>query len=135
MDILHVNGIRAYGYTGYFVEEQQLGQWFEVDLSFWLDLVPAGRSDELTDTLDYSTVAPLVQNLVKTSKFKTIERLAEAIATAILDTKKIDRVKVCLTKCQPPIPDFSGEIRLEIVREKNSRRTPDADSASTARGS
>ena len=120
MDVLHVKGIRAYGYTGYLVEEQQLGQWFEVDLSFWLDLARAGRSDELSDTLDYSTVATLVQDLVATSKFKTIECLAEAIATAILDTKKIDRVKVYLTKCQPPIPNFSGHVQLEIVRERTS---------------
>ena len=118
MDILHVNGIRAYGYTGYFVEEQTLGQWFEVDLTFWLDLAVAGQSDELTDTLDYSTVVTLVQDLVETSKFKMIERLAEAIATAILDLNKVTQVKVCLTKCQPPIPDFSGQITLEIVRSR-----------------
>lgn len=118
MDVLQVNGIRAYGYTGYFLEEQTLGQWFEVDLTFWLDLAMAGQSDELADTLDYSTIVTMVQDLITTSKFKMIERLADAIATAILQLNQVDQVKVCLTKCHPPIPNFSGEIKLEIVRSR-----------------
>jgi len=120
MDILHVNGIRGYGYTGFFEEEQALGQWFEVDLTFWLDLSVAGESDDLNDTLDYSKVAILVQDLIKSSKFKMIERLADAIASAVLDLSSVEQVKVCLTKCQPPIPDFSGEIKLEIVRSRST---------------
>ena len=120
MDVLQVKGIRAYGYTGYFVEEQKLGQWFEVDLTFWLDLATAGQSDQLEDTLDYSIVVKLVQDIVQTAKFQMIERLAETISTAILDLNKVEQVKVCLTKCQPPIPDFSGEIKLEIVRSRST---------------
>jgi dihydroneopterin aldolase len=47
-----------------------------------------------------------------------IERLAEAIAAGILETGKTNQVKVNLTKCQPPIPDFDGEITLEIIRSR-----------------
>ncbi len=120
MDILQVNGIRAYGYTGYFPEEQTLGQWFEVDLSFWVDLSIAGSSDDLNDTLDYSKVVVLVQDIIKTSTFKMIERLADAIATATLDMSKAEKVKVSFIKCQPPIPDFSGHIKIEIERSRSS---------------
>ncbi|MEB3231012.1 MAG: dihydroneopterin aldolase [Leptolyngbyaceae bacterium] len=118
MDILNVKGIRGYGYTGYFDAEQTLGQWFEVDLTFWLDLSVAGKSDDLNDTLDYGKAAMITQNIIKTSKFKMVERLADEIANAMLDLDGVNKVKVCLTKCQPPIPEFEGEIQLEIVRSR-----------------
>ncbi|NEQ10994.1 MAG: dihydroneopterin aldolase, partial [Moorea sp. SIO4E2] len=53
MDCIKLSNIRCYGYTGYLPEEQTLGQWFEVDLTMWLDLSPAGESDDLSDTMDY----------------------------------------------------------------------------------
>jgi len=45
-----------------------LGQWFEVDVTLWLDLSVAGKSDAIEDTLDYRNIST-VQQLVKTSKF------------------------------------------------------------------
>lgn len=118
MDSLQVSGIRCYGYTGFFPEERILGQWFEVSLTFWLDLSLSGKSDELGDTLDYSQAVSLVQDLVKTSRFKTIERLIDAIATTILNDTRAAQVKVRLTKLAPPIPDFSGQVTLEILRSQ-----------------
>ena len=47
MDSIEVNGICAYGYTGLFQEERTLGQWFEVDLTMWLDLEPSAKSDDI----------------------------------------------------------------------------------------
>ncbi|NET49461.1 MAG: hypothetical protein F6K09_12225 [Merismopedia sp. SIO2A8] len=37
----------------------------------------------------------------------------------MLDLEPVEKVKVCLTKCQPPIPEFEGEIQLEIVRSRS----------------
>ena len=50
MDTIEVKGIRSYGYTGFLAEEKVLGQWFEVDLTIWVDLKPSGMSDDLNDT-------------------------------------------------------------------------------------
>ena len=118
MDTLTVKGIQVYGYTGYFPEEQVLGQWFSIDLIFRLNLAQAGATDELPDTLDYSQAVTLVQTIVKTTKVKTIEKLADVIANRLLTETIAQEVTVRLTKCQPPIPDFSGEIVLEITRSR-----------------
>ncbi|HIK29365.1 MAG: dihydroneopterin aldolase [Oscillatoriaceae bacterium SKW80] len=118
MDSIQLSGIRCYGYTGYLPEERVLGQWFEVDLTMWLDLKPAGKSDAIADTLDYRSAITTVQNLVKTSKFALIERLAEAIASDILQQPLVQKVQVRLTKLAAPIPDFAGKITVDIVREK-----------------
>ncbi|MCG9890778.1 MAG: dihydroneopterin aldolase [Thermosynechococcaceae cyanobacterium MS004] len=118
LDNLHLKGIRGYGYTGVFPEENVLGQWFEADLEIKLDLRPSGRSDDLTDTLHYGEVVTQVQEILQRSRFALIERLATVIAEAVLAYPQVHQVRVCLTKMTPPIPDFSGQVQVEIVRSK-----------------
>ncbi len=119
-DCIELTGIRCYGYTGALPEEQVLGQWFEVTLRLWLDLRPVGQSDRLDDTLDYRHAIAIVHDLVRNQKFITIERLATAIAETILKSQpekpSIHQVQVRLTKLNPPIPDFSGQVTIEITR-------------------
>ena len=116
MDSIQVTGIRAYGYVGYLPEERVLGQWFEVDLTLWVDLSMAGKSDRLEDTLDYREAISIVENLIKTAKFSLVETLIEAIADKLLSLEKVTRVRVKLSKPAAPIPDFDGKITLDITR-------------------
>lgn len=118
MDCIHVNGIRAYGYTGYLPEEQVLGQWFEVDFTVWLDLSLAGKSDQLDQTYDYSQSVAAIQNLIQTVKYQLIEKLAAEVAAIVLASEQVEKVQVRLTKLRPPIPNFSGQVSLEIMRIK-----------------
>lgn len=116
MDSIKVTGIRSYGYTGYLPEEQVLGQWFEVDLTLWLDLAGAAASDDLEDTFDYREAISLVKKIIKTSQYALVEKLVEAIAQAILSLNRVAQVRVQLSKPAAPIPDFSGRITLDITR-------------------
>jgi dihydroneopterin aldolase len=123
LDSIHLKGIRGYGYTGALPEEQSLGQWFEVDLTLWLDLSTAGQSDRLEDTLDYRGVISFVQQTIRSSRFALLERLAAAIAEGILAISDgeapVLQVLVSLTKLAPPIPDFDGRITIEILRKQD----------------
>ncbi|NEP59004.1 MAG: dihydroneopterin aldolase [Symploca sp. SIO2G7] len=116
MDCIQLSGIRCYGYTGYLPEEQILGQWFEVDLTIWRDLSASGKSDDIADTLDYRSAIETVKQLVKNSKYALIEKLATAIANAILKLEAVQQVQVRLTKPAAPIPDFGGKITIDITR-------------------
>ncbi len=117
MDEIHVTGIRAYGYVGFLPEEQRLGQWFQVDMTLWLDITAAAQSDRLEDTYDYRYALTTVQKLIETSTYQLIESLIEAIAQAILQQdQRIQKVRVRLSKVAPPIPNFSGQIGIEITR-------------------
>lgn len=126
MDQIRITGIRGYGYIGALPEEQVLGQWFEVDLILWLDLSTAGTSDRLAETVDYGAVALQVQTLIKTARFALLERLATAIAEMLLlpsetntQTALIQQVQVAVTKLTAPIPDFSGQVTVEITRKRS----------------
>lgn len=116
MDSIQVSGIRAYGYVGYLPEEKVLGQWFEVDLTLWLDLSAAGTSDDISDTLDYREAIAIVKEQITTAKFDLVEKLVSAIADKILSLEKVSQVQVKLSKPAAPIPDFSGRITLDIIR-------------------
>ena len=116
MDSIQVNGIRAYGYVGYLPEERVLGQWFEVDLTLWVDLEPAGQSDNIEDTLDYREAIAIVKEQIITAKFSLVEKLINAIAKQILSLEKVNQVRVKLSKPAAPIPDFDGRITLDITR-------------------
>lgn len=118
IDCLHLGSFRCYGYTGALPEEQVLGQWFEVDLKLWLDLSPAGQSDRLVDTLDYRGVIGETQRLIETERFNLIERLASEIARQALTHRQIQQVQVRLTKLAPPIPNYTGNITVELMRSQ-----------------
>jgi 7,8-dihydroneopterin aldolase/epimerase/oxygenase len=116
MDSIQVNGIRAYGYVGYLPEERILGQWFEVDLTLWVDLDTAGKTDNIEDTVDYRKAIAIVKELITTAKFHLVEKLVSAIADNILSIEKVNQVRVKLSKPAAPIPDFGGKITLDITR-------------------
>ncbi len=118
MDTIEISGLKYYGYIGYLPEEQVLGQWFEVDLTLWLDLSVAGSNDQLDDSLDYRKVVEHVRHLIETSKFKTIERLNAAITHTLLDLELVQKVRSRLVKLSPPIPGFTGHIAVEMIRSK-----------------
>jgi dihydroneopterin aldolase len=122
-DKIQVKAIRCYGYTGFLQEEQVLGQWFEVTLTLWVDLVIPGKSDQIEDTVDYRQAIALVKQLVSQEKFALVERLSQAIADALLTLKFVEKVRVQLIKVAPPIPDFGGQIMIDITRSRSPELT------------
>lgn len=118
-DTIQLMGIRAFGYTGALPEENVLGQWFQADLTLWIDLSVAGQSDTLNDTYDYRRIIQATQQLIRAETFQLIERLAEEIATyALASDSRLTQVSVKLAKLSPPIPDFDGQIAVEIFRTR-----------------
>ena len=118
LDAIQISGIRCYGYTGYFPEEQVLGQWFEVDLTIWMDLSITGSDDQLENPLNYADVVERVTNLLETSRFKTIEKLNAVIIDAVLAFDPVQKVHSRLVKVTPPIPRFEGHIAIAMTRTK-----------------
>jgi dihydroneopterin aldolase len=122
MDAIEISGIRCYGYTGYLPEEQVLGQWFELDLTIWLDLSITGANDQLAHSLNYAEVVARVTTLLETCRFQTIERLNTVITEAVLAFDPVQRVHSRLVKVSPPIPGFAGRIAIAMTRSKGEPR-------------
>jgi dihydroneopterin aldolase len=112
-----LKGVRAYGYTGLLPEENVLGQWFEVDVTLWVDFEAATKSDKISDTYDYRAAIGAIESIIQTSKFALIERLAGAICDRLLEDPKIEQLELRVTK-HPPIPNFLGSVAVEVRRDR-----------------
>ena len=55
-DRILLREIRFFGNHGATREEQDVGQWYAVDMDLFLDLGHAGRTDDLSKTVDYGEV-------------------------------------------------------------------------------
>ena len=120
MDTLYINDIRAYGYTGAFAEENVLGQWFRVDLALDLNLAQAGASDQLSDTYNYADAVQAIQQLIQQQPFHLIESVVGEIAKTVLQSDdRLAQVTVKLTKLTPPVPNFAGNVAVEITRDRS----------------
>ena len=88
-DRIELRGMRFRGRHGVLAAERAEPQPIEVDVMLWADLAPAAASDDLVDTVDYSTVFTEVAQIVEQRSFRLIEALAGAIATALLASQPL----------------------------------------------
>ena len=108
--------LEFYAYHGLFEEEQKIGANYLIDLELSLDFSIAAASDDLVGTVDYGAVYEVVEEEMKKSS-KLIEHVAARIVTMLfVSFKKIEHVKIKLTKVKPPI---KGDVkRVSVVIER-----------------
>nr|WP_321456677.1 dihydroneopterin aldolase [uncultured Cohaesibacter sp.] len=119
MDRIILRDLAFFAYHGVFEEEATLGQRFYFDLDCYLDLRPAGESDDETKTVRYDYVVKRVETIVKNQRFKLIEALAEAVAKDLLaNFKDLQQVRIKVRKPEAPIPAIIKDIAVEITRDR-----------------
>ena len=118
MDYIHVNEMLFFGYHGVLPEETKLGQRFRVTVSLATDLKEAGLTDDLTKTVNYAEVYELCKEVVEGPPIQLIERVAEVIASRILEdhSEKVKGVRVQLIKPDPPIAGHYTSVAVDITR-------------------
>ena len=118
MDYIHVNEMEFYGYHGALAEENVLGQRFRASVSLAIELAEAGRTDDLSKTVNYAEVYDICRAIIEGEPRKLIETIAEDIAGAILKkfSSQVQGLKVVLIKPDPPIPGHYTSVSVEITR-------------------
>jgi 7,8-dihydroneopterin aldolase/epimerase/oxygenase len=88
-----------HGHHGTLPAENELGQPFVISIDLHLDLRPAGTSDDLTMTVDYSEVHRMAREIVEGPPVKLTETLAESVAAGVLrDHPAVEAVRVKVAK-------------------------------------
>ena len=118
-DQIELRGLVASGYCGVLQEEQSRAQPLEVDLDVVLDLVGAGTSDALDETVDYGAICSIVERVITTERFDLLERLAERIAEVSLADDRVDEVIVSVRKLRPPVPQQLATSGVRITRRRS----------------
>ena len=90
-----------------------------MDVELALNLQPAGLSDDLGQTVDYSRVFETCRQIVESTRFNLVEALAEAIAHELLAGFPADEVTVRVRK---PAVKLGGTLRAAGVEIRRRRR-------------
>lgn len=119
-DSLIVRGMRFYGRHGVLKEEKILGQRFNVDVDVGSDLSVAGRTDQLSDTLNYVRVFQVAKEIVEGPPCNLVEKVAQNIADGVLrELPQAQHVRVRIMKPHVALPGVLDGIGVEIVRDRN----------------
>ena len=115
-DCIRIQNMTFYGYHGVDVEERRLGGKFSLDVEMYLDLRPAGESDDLTRTVDYKAVYDLVRRVHDGTHYRLLEALAEGVAGAILAEFAVEEVVLRVRKHSVPLQGLIDYTEVEIRR-------------------
>jgi len=118
-DGLELRGLRVVASVGVLAEEHARPQPLEIDITIELDLGPAGRSDALAETVDYSAMVELASRLATERHHELLESIADGICQAAIDLDpRVEAVDVAVRKLRPPI---GLDISTVGVRVRRSR--------------
>ncbi len=119
-DKIHIRELRVHCIVGIFPEEREKKQEIELNITLYTNLSDAGKSDAITDTVDYKEIKLRVLEMVEGSSFYLIERLAQAVADLCLEAPRVEAVTITLDK--PGALRFARSVAVEITRRKHNGR-------------
>lgn len=117
MDRIIIERIVCYGYHGVLLEEQTLGQEFQVNLELGIDLAEHSE-DRIDAVVDYRKAVAVVEEVIYGESRQLLETLATLIADKVLGLKGVLEVAVEVRKPNPPIPGVQGGISVVVTRGK-----------------
>jgi dihydroneopterin aldolase len=115
-DAIEVRGLRLWAHVGVLEQERAEGQWFELAFRLGGDLAVAARDDDLAASFDYVQAITALQAQARTIRCLTIEHYSERILALLEECYGAIPLEIELTKCQPPIPGFTGSVAVRRRR-------------------
>ena len=116
---LKIENIKLWSKVGVLDEERSLGQLFSLDVYLWSDFEECSKSDDINDTIDYSRLVKDIKTHSETFSCFTIEKYSKEIMELIKERFLVNRIRIVLTKCKPPIVGFKGTVSIERIFSKD----------------
>jgi D-erythro-7,8-dihydroneopterin triphosphate epimerase len=116
-DQIHIRDLLLRCILGLRDWERRQPQDVILNIDLYTDLLKAGKSDRIEDTVDYVAIKKKVIDLVESSSFLLMERLAQRVADVCLEDGNVARVRVVLEK--PGALRFARTVSVEIMRDRN----------------
>ena len=116
MDIIFIDDLRLSTLIGIYPRERSVPQTVEISLQIGTSTVGAGASDDIGDTIDYARVVERLRAELGARHFNLLERLAEDVATLLLEDFGATWVRVSIAK----LGMMSGVQRVGVVIERGA---------------
>jgi dihydroneopterin aldolase len=98
MDIVYLNDLRIDTVVGIYDWERRTRQTVILDIEMGTDIRKAAETDDISHTIDYKAVAKRLFSFVGESEFELVEKLAEGVASILLEEFKVPWCRVRLNK-------------------------------------
>ncbi len=120
MDKIKLNRIELLGSIGVLDDEKNGVQRYWISIEIEADLKPAGISDQIGETIDYSSVYQLCDSLMRESNCDLIESFAENMSQLLFDRFEIAQVVLIeVLKPDAPMAGKFESVGIEIRRTRN----------------
>lgn len=113
-DQVHIKELLVRTIIGINPEERVKRQDVLINITMFADLRPAAASDDIADAVNYKTIAKQVIEMVETSQFYLVEKMAGEIAAICLADERVARVIVSVEK--PGALRFARSVGVTIDR-------------------
>lgn len=118
LDRIHIRELRIRCILGLRAWERRKKQEIAIDITLHADLRAACRTDDIAETVDYSTLKQRVIDMVEASRFQLVERLAQAVADLCLEEKCVRRVEVTIDKSGAL--RFARSVAVSLTRDREA---------------
>lgn len=117
MDKITISNLEIYSHHGVLKEENVLGQKFLISADLYTDIKKAGKTDEISCSINYAEVSHFIKKFMKENTFKLIEAVAEQMSEEIiLAFPLIDKIVLTVKKPWAPILLPLDTVSVEVER-------------------
>ena len=115
MDIIFIEELRVSTWIGIYPREKAVPQTIELSLQIGVSTASAGATDDIRDTVDYAVVVERLRADLSTTHFNLLEKLAEHVATFLLENFAAQWVRVSVAK----LGMMPGVKRVGVIIERS----------------
>lgn len=119
LDRITLKSLKIHGKHGYYPEERENGNHFEIDIIASGHFRDSIKTDNLTETFDYQVAEKIVRDVINGASEKLIETLCAKIGDRLFqEFPPLKTLTVSLRKMNPPIetPAAYAEISMQWSR-------------------
>jgi FolB domain-containing protein len=119
MDQVLIRNLIARGIIGIKDWEREKPQEILINITLFTDIKKAGQSDDISDCVNYRTVAKKVIKHAETAQRFTVEALTSDLAELCLEHPGVEKARVRVEK--PGAVRFSESVGVEIERSRSEK--------------
>jgi len=118
MDMITISDLEVFAYHGVLKEENSLGQKFLISAELYMDISEAARDDDITKSLDYTSICKEISDFLKKNTFKLIETIADRLAKYLLiKHDNLNEVSIKIKKPWAPILMTLDTVSVSVSRK------------------
>lgn len=118
MGTIRLKNIRTFSYHGCLIEEGKIGSDYSIDLEIKTNLKLSSESDNLKDTVDYVHLNKIVieEMAIRSNLLEHVTK--RIIVRAFAEIENISKIKVAVSKINPPIGGDVEAVTIEMEEER-----------------